>query len=541
MLSLQFHKFAPSLKNTSIQSLMLNNTGIGGSGTKSASSKIQVFCGLNLKVLSLDCNKIGHIEPMFKKCFPELEILSVADNYLLPDMTFWVNIMQLRNFVGINASLQFRVGVFSGHSEISAMSQGQLSRHPFQIGDICGSGMACPLWLPPKMEWIDVSHNGVRALRFPELALIRNSTLRYFNAAYSGIQTIQLPVYYVHSVVSTVVPQVETIDMSNNNLQCVNASFFDGSITHCDWNSLKHLYLSNNKLGLIDGNICNQDRNDTLGFLTPLGNLRTLSLAGNMLESESQSLSGLEVLNRLEKLDLSSNGFHSFSIDLSNMTNLQKLDLSNNNIQCLSKSTIRQLNQIKKSSSVQVDLSGNTLSCTCECLHFFLWMPKSGLNFLRNKTYECTFKDRKVVPLNRLSFIVTELESQCYGTEWLQWSIGAEICTYTLITVFCLLYRRRHDIRYFFLKLKLNRQRLTEMYDKKTYHFSAFISSDHRDTKYFVYRKLLPNLETEETRLKFCVAQRNFLVGGTILDNIMRAIHKSKKSHLHYLTVFPAE
>ena len=133
------------------------------------------------------------------------------------------------------------------------------------------------------------------------------------------------------------------------------------------------------------------------------------------------------------------------------------------------------------------------------------------------------------MPLNRLSFIISELESQCYGTAWLQWSIGAEISTYLLITVFCLLYRRRHDIRYFFLKLKLNRQRLTEMYHKKTYLFSAFISSDHRDSKYFVYRKLLPNLETEETRLKFCVAQRNFLVGGTILDNVMRAIHKSKK------------
>ena len=337
MLSLQFHKFAPSLQTTSIQSLMLNNTGIGALGT----SKIQVFCGLNLKVLSLDGNKIGHIEPIFKKCFPELEILSVADNYLLPDMEFWVNIMQLRNFVGINASSQYRTGdVVSRQSEISAMSQDELSGQPVGTGDICGSGMACPLWLPPKMKWIDVSHNGVKALRLPELALMRNSTLRYFYGSYSGIQTVELPVYCVHSSISTVVPQIETIDMSNNNLQCVNASFFDGSITHCDWTSLKHLYLSNNKLGLMEGNICNLDRNNTLGFLTPLENLRTLGLAGNMLESESQRLSDLQVLTRLEKLDLSANGFHNFSLDLSNMTNLRKLDLSSNNIQCLSKSTI---------------------------------------------------------------------------------------------------------------------------------------------------------------------------------------------------------
>ena len=68
-----------------------------------------------------------------------------------------------------------------------------------------------------------------------------------------------------------------------------------------------------------------------------------------------------------------------------------------------------------------------------------------------------------------------------------------------------------------------------KFYDRKRYLFSAFVSWDRRDAKYFVYRKLLPNLETEETKLKFCVAQRNFLVGGTILDNIMRAIHKSRK------------
>ena len=68
-----------------------------------------------------------------------------------------------------------------------------------------------------------------------------------------------------------------------------------------------------------------------------------------------------------------------------------------------------------------------------------------------------------------------------------------------------------------------------KIYDRKRYLFSAFVSCDHRDAKYFVYRKLLPNLETEETKLKFCVAQRNFLVGATILDNIMRAIQKSRK------------
>ena len=114
-------------------------------------------------------------------------------------------------------------------------------------------------------------------------------------------------------------------------------------------------------------------------------------------------------------------------------------------------------------------------------------------------TYECTFESGKKMPLSQFAFIIAKLEAQCYETEWLYWCIGAEICTYTLITLFCILYRRRHDIRYFFLKLKLNRQKLMKFYDRKRYLFSAFVSCDHRDAKYFVYRILLQNLETEET------------------------------------------
>ena len=53
VLSLQFHNFAPSLRNTSKQSLMLNNTGMGRTKT---SVQIQASCGLNLKIFTLDSN-----------------------------------------------------------------------------------------------------------------------------------------------------------------------------------------------------------------------------------------------------------------------------------------------------------------------------------------------------------------------------------------------------------------------------------------------------------------------------------------------------
>ena len=77
--------------------------------------------------------------------------------------------------------------------------------------------------------------------------------------------------------------------------------------------------------------------------------------------------------------------------------------------------------------------------------------------------------------------------------------------------------------------MKLNRQKLKSIVDPKRYAYNAFISCDHRDAKYFVKRRLLPILETPQTNLKFCVAQRDFIVGATIIDNIMKFMTSSKK------------
>ena len=84
-------------------------------------------------------------------------------------------------------------------------------------------------------------------------------------------------------------------------------------------------------------------------------------------------------------------------------------------------------------------------------------------------------------------------------------------------------------IKYYILKIRLNRHLLGAHLNKRKYTYSAFISCERRDCKYFVIKHFLPKLESKETQLQFCIAQRNFVVGVTILDNIMRAIHRSRK------------
>ena len=396
------------------------------------------------------------------------------------------------------------------------------------VDESCDKHMVCPLIFPPKLQWLDLTQSGLGIKQFPELVLLRNSTLKSVDLSYNGLHFIEQPIYCLKTNTSSVVPEIETINFNNNALQCITSDF----LRHCDWSSIKQIFMRNNKLGQIEENICNRDDNNIFGFAKPAINLEVLDLAGNQIENGNLFSDGRYFI-KLKEVDLSFNGFSNFYMALQNKTGLHKLNLSNNNIGCLSVSTIKELNTLQNKKpghdKIVVDLSGNLLSCSCECFEFFQWMMKTKVTLTGMKRYQCKFNDGRKKSLNELAFVVVELESNCFGTRWFKICVALEMFIYILITVWCVFYRRRYDIKYFFLKIRLNRQKLRRILDVQNYTYSAFVSCDHRDAKYFVYRKLLPNLETTETRLKFCIAQRNFLVGVTILDNIMRAINKSRK------------
>ena len=81
---------------------------------------------------------------------------------------------------------------------------------------------------------------------------------------------------------------------------------------------------------------------------------------------------------------------------------------------------------------------------------------------------------------------------------------------------------------YIWLKHKMHREHLEKHLVDSKYSFDAFVLCVRADA-IRVKRNFLPKLENEQTRLKFCVAQRNFLVGATVIDNIVRSINQSRK------------
>ena len=121
------------------------------------------------------------------------------------------------------------------------------------------------------------------------------------------------------------------------------------------------------------------------GFLEPLINLRVLDLSSNQIISDDKC-GILHTFTELEELELSSNGIQSFSLNLNNMIKLRKLNLANNYLPCLSQSTMFQLDKLQNAThKISVDMSGNLLSCNCDCYHFLNWIVITNTRFLNRQ------------------------------------------------------------------------------------------------------------------------------------------------------------
>ena len=208
---------------------------------------------------------------------------------------------------------------------------------------------------------------------------MQNNSLKYVNASYSNLVTIVYPFYCPWNVI----PQIENLDFRNNNLQCINASVFNKTISGCNWRSLKYLYLGSNKLDNIDKNACNDDKHNVFGFLEPLINLRVIDLSSNQIIYDDK-LTSLQTFTNLEELNLFSNAIHNFSLNLNNMTKIVRLNLANNNLACLSQSTIFQMDRHQNATHrMETDMSGNLLSCKCNCYDFLKWMAVTDTKFMK--------------------------------------------------------------------------------------------------------------------------------------------------------------
>ena len=404
---------ARDVTSVPLEKLYMNNTGI--------EDHMEIFIwtigenkekGKNMRVLTLDSNSIYDFTDFFSKQFPNLEILSLGDNYWNPDSRFFADLFKMKHLVGLNISWQ---------QGASMMSRAKRSLHDNKL-HFCQVGTACPLNLPQNLEWVDLSHFGFQLPQVPEMAWLTNSSLKYLNAAYTGISSIPYMMFCPASL--HVVLQMQTWDVTGNSLQCINSSAF----SNCSMEALEHLYLGKNSLGWTGVSVCNNEQDDNLAFLKSFKNLKIIDLQENNLNGRIPQ--DVFINNtKLQNINLAGNGLVEMNITFDHLLDLEMLNLANNNIKCLAEPTFRALDHLQRKrhgeSKITIDMSQNPLSCNCSCLPFYQWLAKTKIVFINMGNYACKFPDGSTVQLRRLSTILVKLEAWCgeTGTLEIAWSV----------------------------------------------------------------------------------------------------------------------
>ena len=307
------------------------------------------------------------------------------------------------------------------------------------------------------------------------------------------------------------------LDYSSNFISYIHPLFFKDA-------NLTHLNLSNNYLG---NQLATNESSQLLQDQTWLVNL---SLSNNNIFRIPRGF--FDRWQQLELLDLSDNQLEEVAFDLKKLRNLKEFSLSNNRLKTLSLQTMQELDSIP--GPLSVDLSQNELICSCDSVHFLKWMDpsfqESTISFTNITNYWCTFPNSSVGSFANLTEIIYRLEKEC--ASYIGVIVASVIAVSTILVTITggIVYRYRWRIRYIYYMAKRSYRgnvRIQHGDYRNMFRFDAFISYSSDDRQFAVH-EIRKQIE-DQTDLRLCFHERDFLPGYDIAENIANAIHDSRK------------
>ena len=342
-----------------------------------------------------------------------------------------------------------------------------------------------------SLEVVDISHN--RKHGFPDIDLAFSTpivgldSMKVLNLSHNGIQ-------HPASDLGHNLPQIEVLDLSYNLLD-LQGKYGD--------------------------------------FLAAATSVQELNLARNRIHEISYSR--LATLSRLETLNLSSNSLQTLSVDIRNLSVLSYIDLSGNKIPSLSQDMITQLSaQAAKlhNTSLKIDLSHMTLLCTCNERYFTDWVLSgpNNVEFVHFYDYMCMDEALNQVPFHRAGHLSN---FDCLSKNvYIGVGVGSGILfTVMVASAIIVIYRKRWWFRYHYFiarKMWLHHRRQEE--EMCEFRYDVFVCYNRHD-KDWVDEILQPKLE-DENGISLCLHERDFELGGEIIEQVIDSIENSRKTLL---------
>ena len=522
---------AHRLRNTSIEELYLTSTCLGINNA--LEGILANLNGTHVRVLALDQNEIHEVQSLFSR-LPHIEILMLANNGIQATKIFdyFKDIYEAKNLKKLDFNNQKFLLQSSCKSYVS-IKKSNVSTTVSKLNDFnfCDYGTSCLVVWPPKLEWLGASNIGASLPAVPNTTFWNNGSMKYLVVSNNRIEAF--PNYLQCGVLSkNIISTIEYIDGSNCDIKCVSKDIA-GNCTF----SVKFANGSHNKIGLLEGD-CNKDpKKDFLAFIKKFPTAEIFDASYNEISFLPDDPDIFEAAINIRVLIASNNKLSSLKpANLSKLVSLEYLDLSHNKFRTISSATRRMLDDLdkklyrRKSLHLSLNFLGNPLLCTCKDLQLIEWLTITKFNFTNRDQYTCTYQDGSLVKMSDKLFYGLELE--CNDNNWLIVSSACLAVHYLLVTIASIWYRYRHYFRYFLLKIRMRQERLDAVLGRnEEYKYDAFISCTREGAKW-IKRHFIDRFENDKLQLKFCIAQRDFLVGKTIIDNIMDTISQSRKTIL---------
>ncbi|XP_076456010.1 toll-like receptor 4 [Babylonia areolata] len=323
--------------------------------------------------------------------------------------------------------------------------------------------------------------------------------------------------------------QLRTLDLSNNFAVYLSQDFFE------DMPRLTHLYLQGNFLG-------DSFNNDSSGqIFSGLKSLKVLDLNDNSIKHLSAR--AFQAQKHLTRLSLARNALSKFKPSIAHMAALTFLDLSENSVPFLQREVLNDLDTIFGVSNLTIDLHKNPLSCGCEALEFWGWVTQgAGVHFQGVGEYTCTLANGTEIGYETVKLELDTLRLQCQGTEFLAVAVGLLVALLFLLSLLGVLHYKRWHLRYFYY---VGLRRLRHPYDH--HHALQNVADDVKDVfisfdddsgdfrvKQFVHEVLQPELDRQG--LTYYTSEAQF-AARPIKDIITEAILGARKT----LAIFSAD
>lgn len=488
---------------------------------------VEHISNTSLETINIASNRIAYLQKEVPKTFPTtLKLINASENFLLPGIYFFY-LQEFKGLTTLDVSYQYhqhqRFDEFFqrcndennqlphsqkgreltyGETDIADVDQTKKSNSlhdcPFALND----KLNLTFYMPPKLKILHLHHTHYTL--YVNLSIIaNNSQLTHIYANNNFFIESLYPIFGISKLIY--------LDLSYNLLNNISGMRVN------DLYSLRYLDLSFNNLGSsFEDEAC-------AASFSSLHNLETLNLSTNRIIRIASGL--FQSLKNIKHLNFSFNKLNEWPIKMNHMKLLTSLDLSYNELKVLSKRNMDDLNSLA-SANLTITLYGNPLICTCDSVQFWAWLTDLSHMTIRNVDHhKCVLSNGSSVAIGNVSHFVQELRKEC--TTYLFITLGSSICVlvFLVITTWKIIHRYRWTLRYWYYVSRSAPKRY-KSYQHPHFRYDAYMSYDEEDRD--VALRLTEMLETKKQK-KCCLPERDFMPGTNMFDNVINAVHVSRK------------